>query len=90
MRARTEVNVTVHTHSAAVNAFSALGVPLRPLSHDARVVFTEHGLPRHTATANLVRTAELGRALAADLGAARACLMPQHGWWPSVSMPRTR
>ncbi|WP_245656598.1 class II aldolase/adducin family protein [Microtetraspora fusca] len=78
MRARPDVNVTVHTHAAAVNAFSALGVPLLPISHDA-VIFAEYGLPRYTATANLVSTSELGRALAEDLGRARACLMPQHG-----------
>src|SRR5205823_5629508 len=78
MRARPEVSVTIHTHAAAVNAFSALGVPLRPVSHDA-VIFAEHGLPRYTGTAGLVRTPELGRALAVELGEARACLMPQHG-----------
>ncbi|GAA0392233.1 class II aldolase/adducin family protein [Streptomyces luteireticuli] len=78
MRARPDVNVSVHTHSPVVNAFSALGEPLRAISHDA-VVFAEHGLPRFTATSNLVRTPELGRALAADLGEARACLMPGHG-----------
>jgi L-fuculose-phosphate aldolase len=48
-------------------------------SHDA-VLFTDHGLPRYTASANLVRTADLGRALARDLGPSRACLMPQHGF----------
>jgi ribulose-5-phosphate 4-epimerase/fuculose-1-phosphate aldolase len=53
-------------------------VPLLPLSHDA-VLFAEHGLPRYTATASLVRTPELGQALARDLGPAHACLMPQHG-----------
>jgi ribulose-5-phosphate 4-epimerase/fuculose-1-phosphate aldolase len=78
MQARPDVTVSLHTHADTVNAFSALAVPLRPISHDA-TAFAEHGLPRHTATANLVRTAELGRALAADLGAAHACLMPQHG-----------
>lgn len=78
MRARPEVGATVHTHAAAVNAFSALDVPLRPISHDA-VLFAEHGLPRFTATANLVNSPGLGRALARELGAARACLMPQHG-----------
>jgi L-fuculose-phosphate aldolase len=78
MRARPDVGVSLHTHSATANAFSALGVPLRALSHDA-VVFAEHGLPSFRATAGLVRTGELGRALAADLGGARACLMPQHG-----------
>lgn len=78
MRARPEVRATVHTHAATVNVFSALDVPLRPISHDA-VLFAEHGLPRFTATAGLVRSPGLGRALARDLGAARACLMPQHG-----------
>jgi ribulose-5-phosphate 4-epimerase/fuculose-1-phosphate aldolase len=78
MRARPDVTVSVHTHAPSVNAFSALDVPLRPISHDA-TAFAEHGVPRYTATANLVRTTELGRALAADLGAANACLMPQHG-----------
>jgi len=78
MRAREDVTVSIHTHADGANAFSALGVPLRPLSHDA-VRFAEHGLPRYTATANLVRTPELGQALARDLGQAHACLMPQHG-----------
>lgn len=78
MRARPDVRVSIHTHADAANAFSALGVPLLPLSHDA-VIFAEHGLPRYTTTANLVRTPELGRALAEQLGPARACLMPQHG-----------
>jgi L-fuculose-phosphate aldolase len=78
MRARADVAVSVHTHAASVNAFSALDVPLRPISHDA-TAFAEHGVPRYTATANLVRTPELGRALAEELGAAHACLMPQHG-----------
>jgi ribulose-5-phosphate 4-epimerase/fuculose-1-phosphate aldolase len=78
MRSRPDVTVSLHTHADTVNAFSALDVPLRPISHDA-TAFAEHGLPRYTATANLVRSAELGRALAADLGPAHACLMPQHG-----------
>ncbi len=78
MRARPEVTASLHTHPDTVNAFSALDIPLRPISHDA-TAFAEHGVPRYRATANLVRTAELGRALADDLGPAHACLMPQHG-----------
>jgi ribulose-5-phosphate 4-epimerase/fuculose-1-phosphate aldolase len=78
MRARPEVTVTLHTHADTANSFSALNAPLRPISHDA-TAFAEHGVPRYTATANLVRTAALGQALAADLGPAHACLMPQHG-----------
>lgn len=78
MRARPDVNATLHTHPDTVNAFSAKDVPLRPISHDA-TAFAEHGVPRYRTTANLVRTAELGRALADDLGPAHVCLMPQHG-----------
>lgn len=78
MRARPDVTVTLHTHASKANAFSALDVPLRPISHDA-TAFAEHGVPRYRATANLIRTSELGRALADDLGAAHACLLPQHG-----------
>ena len=78
MRARPDVTVTLHTHAPTANAFSALAVELHPISHDA-TAFAEHGVPRYQATANLVRTAELGRALADDLGAAHACLLPQHG-----------
>lgn len=78
MLARPDVTVTLHTHADTVNAFSARDVPLRPISHDA-TAFAEHGVPRYTATANLVRTRELGAALATDLGPAHVCLMPQHG-----------
>src|SRR5262245_54123758 len=35
MRARPGVNCVVHTHSVNANAFASLGIPMRPLSHDA-------------------------------------------------------
>ena len=70
------VGAVVHTHSAAANAFAALDVPLRPLDH-AGALFCYPSIPRFTLTGGLIKTSELGQALA--LGDAVACLMPQHG-----------
>jgi ribulose-5-phosphate 4-epimerase/fuculose-1-phosphate aldolase len=68
----------VHTHSDAANAFSALDVPLRPLSH-AGSLFSYPDVPRFTLTGGLIRSRELGQSLADALGEAPACLIPQHG-----------
>jgi ribulose-5-phosphate 4-epimerase/fuculose-1-phosphate aldolase len=78
MARRADVGAVVHTHSDAANAFSALDVPLRPLSH-AGSLFSYPDVPRFTLTGGLISSAELGLALANALGAAPACLMPQHG-----------
>jgi L-fuculose-phosphate aldolase len=77
MAARADVQAVVHTHAPALSAFASLDVELRPISHDA-VVFEEE-LPRFGVTGALIATADLGRALANELGAAPAILMPQHG-----------
>jgi len=78
MAARPDVGSVVHTHSAAANEFSALDEPLRPLDH-AGSLFCYPEIPRFTLTGGLIKTRELGEALADALGEARACLMPQHG-----------
>jgi ribulose-5-phosphate 4-epimerase/fuculose-1-phosphate aldolase len=78
MARRGDVGAVVHTHSDAANAFSALDVPLRPLSH-AGSLFCYPDVPRFTLTGGLISTRELGQALAEALGSAPACLMPQHG-----------
>jgi L-fuculose-phosphate aldolase len=78
MARRADVGAVVHTHSDAANAFSALDVPLRPLNH-AGSLFSYPDVPRFTLTGKLISTRELGQALAAALGSAPACLMPQHG-----------
>ena len=78
MAARPEVGSVVHTHSAAANEFAALDVPLRPLDH-AGSLFCYPDIPRFMLTGGLIKTRELGAALAGALGSARACLMPQHG-----------
>jgi L-ribulose-5-phosphate 4-epimerase len=78
MARRPDVGAVVHTHSPAANQFSALDVPLRPLDH-AGSLFAYPEIPRFTLTGGLISTRELGIALAQTLGAARACLLPQHG-----------
>jgi ribulose-5-phosphate 4-epimerase/fuculose-1-phosphate aldolase len=78
MDRRPDVGAVVHTHSDAANAFSALDTPLRPLTH-AGSLLCYPDTPRFTLTGGLIKTAELGQQLAAALGSARACLMPQHG-----------
>ena len=78
MAARPDVGSVVHTHSPAANEFAALDVPLRPLDH-AGSLFCYPDIPRFTLTGGLIKTRELGAALAGALGGARACLMPQHG-----------
>jgi len=78
MAARPDVGSVVHTHSSAANEFAALDVPLRPLDH-AGSLFCYPDIPRFTLTGGLIKTRELGAALAGALGDARACLMPQHG-----------
>jgi ribulose-5-phosphate 4-epimerase/fuculose-1-phosphate aldolase len=78
MARRADVGAVVHTHSDAANAFSALDVPLRPLSH-AGSLFSYPDVPRFTLTGGLISSSGLGQALADALGAAPACLMPQHG-----------
>lgn len=77
-RARPDVTASVHTHSPAVNSFSALDVPLRAISHEG-VLFTDPQVPRSPLSGDLISDHARGDALAAALGAHRAALMPRHG-----------
>jgi L-fuculose-phosphate aldolase len=78
MAARPDVGCVVHTHSSAATAFAALGEPLRAISHDG-VEFAEPPIPVFTLTGSLIRTAELGAALADTVGDGVGALIPQHG-----------
>jgi ribulose-5-phosphate 4-epimerase/fuculose-1-phosphate aldolase len=78
LRARADVEVSVHNHPEAVNAFSALEVPLRAISHDG-VLFALPQVPRTGLSGDLVSDIARGEELARSLGEARACLMPRHG-----------
>jgi HCOMODA/2-hydroxy-3-carboxy-muconic semialdehyde decarboxylase len=84
-RARPDVVAIVHSHSAAIIPFSIVpGATLLPVSHMGG--FIGEGAPvfeiRNTAGTNsdmLVRTPELGAALAKSLGARNIVLMRGHG-----------
>jgi len=83
-RARPDVMSVVHNHSPSVVPFSVTGVKLRALFHMASFIGVE-GLPNFEirkvkkGSDLLVRTPELGKALAKTLGKAPASLMRGHG-----------
>ena len=82
-KARPDVKAVVHHHSPAVIPFGVSTVPMRPIYHMA--AFVAQGVPvfeiRQVGgmTDMLVRTPELGRALARTLGNSPAALMRGHG-----------
>jgi len=77
MQARPDVGAVVHCHAPAVTAFASLDQPLRAISHEG--AFFADRLPRFELTGDLIRTKELGVALAGVLGEAPALIIPQHG-----------
>ncbi len=78
MAAREDVGSVVHTHSPAAVAVGALGVPLRPYSHEANL-FVPPDVARFTGTGDLILRAELGQRVATALGDHNACLLVNHG-----------
>jgi len=84
-RLRPDVQAVIHSHSQAVIPFGVVqGTPLRPIFHMS--AFLGEGCPifeiRNTAGNGsdlLIRSSELGQALAKDLGAGPAILMRGHG-----------
>ncbi|MGO4145669.1 class II aldolase/adducin family protein [Paenarthrobacter sp. YAF11_1] len=78
MRARADVQATVHSHAAEAAAFASLDVPLRAITH-AATPFLNDDVPRFTGTGNLISTPELGGSLAVALGTGNGCLIPGHG-----------
>jgi HCOMODA/2-hydroxy-3-carboxy-muconic semialdehyde decarboxylase len=82
-RVRADVRSVVHCHAASLIPFAASDVPMRAMYHMA--VFVAEGVPVFDiraaagATDLLVRTPELGRALATTLGDKHAVLMRGHG-----------
>jgi ribulose-5-phosphate 4-epimerase/fuculose-1-phosphate aldolase len=77
-RARPEITSVIHTHPPYSIAFAATEQPLRAISHEG-CMFTPPDVPRFTLTSNLIVTRQLGEALAATLGSARACFLVNHG-----------
>ena len=83
-KAHSEVKAIVHSHSPSIIPFGATGVPLRPIYHMSS--FLGAGVPVFEireaggpATDMLIRTAELGAALARTLGQSAVALMRGHG-----------
>jgi L-ribulose-5-phosphate 4-epimerase len=77
-RARPDVQSVVHTHPEHATVFSALRVPLRPVSHEA-CLFVPPDVPRYSETSDLIVTAALGQSVARTLGAQWALLLESHG-----------
>jgi L-fuculose-phosphate aldolase len=77
-RRRPDVGAVVHTHPPHANAFSALRVPLRPLSHEGSL-FVPPDVPRFSETTDLIRTAAMGQRVARTMGAAWALFLESHG-----------
>jgi len=84
-KARADVNAVVHSHAPALLPFGVTGTPLRPVSHMAGFMVRAAPLfeireAGGDATDMLVRTPELGAALAKALGQAPIVLMRGHGF----------
>lgn len=78
LNARPDLNAVVHTHAPAAVSFAALDQPLVAISHDG-VEFAEPQIARFTTTGSLIKSADLGKALAETIGDGVGCLIPQHG-----------
>ena len=76
-KARPDVNCVVHSHPPHAVALGSLRQPLRPISHEGNIFY--EGLPLFDLTTALIRTPELGVAVAKSLGKCRGLLMKNHG-----------
>ena len=76
LRSRPEVQAVGHTHAFYSQIFSTTDEPLRPVGKQG-AWFDDP--PKFTQTCNLIRTPELGRALATTLGTNDAVFMMSHG-----------
>ena len=76
-RAREDVGCVIHSHPPYAVALSGTGRALRALSQPAALFYQSVGL--YDATINLIRTPEMGAAVAAALGPHRAVLLKNHG-----------
>ena len=76
-KARPDVNSVIHTHPTYAVALSATGQALEPISQPA-VAFAD-GLPYFSRAIDLVRSQDLGAAVAGALGQHKAVLLRNHG-----------
>lgn len=78
LRARPEVGAVGHTHAFYSQIFSTTDEPLRPVGKQG-AWFAHADPPKFRDTCNLIRTPELGRALARSLGESDVVFMMSHG-----------
>lgn len=78
MLARPDINVSGHTHPEFATLLSAFDDKVKLLTQDGLRI-PGQVIKRFTATADLVRTREMGRAVADALGNAWAVLLRNHG-----------
>jgi L-fuculose-phosphate aldolase len=76
-KARPDVNSVIHTHPTYAVALSATGKALESISQPA-VAFSD-GLPYFSEAIDLIRSQDLGKAVATALGSCKAVLMRNHG-----------
>jgi L-fuculose-phosphate aldolase len=76
-RQRADVACVIHTHPPHCVALSATGRPLRCYSQPSALFFEALGV--YGESINLIRSREMGAAVARSLGAHRAVLLKNHG-----------
>ena len=75
--ARPEVNAVAHTHSPSGRAFSALGIPLAPITQDACMFYQHHAIYSHFQ--GVVEDTSEGDEIAAAMGDKPAAILQNHG-----------
>ncbi|WP_435220604.1 class II aldolase/adducin family protein [Streptomyces sp. Tue6028] len=75
--ARPDAVAAAHAHSLHGKAFSALGIPLAPLTQDACAFFEDQGL--YADYRGVVNDSEEGRRIGEALGPAKAVILKNHG-----------
>ena len=78
MRARPDVNATVHTHPPYCVALSASGKPLLPVGHPS-TPFLPGDVPRFSDFIDLICTKEQAQGMIRDLGDRPAVFLVNHG-----------
>jgi len=77
-RRRPDVHAIVHTHPPYATILGSSAHPFRPVTHWG-TYFWPPEIPRFDRTTGLIRTPELGEAVAETLGAHKAVFLKNHG-----------
>ncbi|MEU1199885.1 class II aldolase/adducin family protein [Streptomyces sp. NPDC005813] len=76
-KARPDAVAAAHAHSLHGKAFSALGIPLAPLTQDACAFYEDQGI--YSDYRGVVNDSEEGRRIGEALGSAKAVILQNHG-----------